>query len=147
MKAITYKKALMIPFTIAALANAPVGLADAFSGALGAGTVNVAPTDVWGLSCPAGTASVRAKVTNPNGSAADEITVQVINPNGSTKSAISLEGVAPPTAILSGGAGNYLVTAHKDSSLVAVSYSITMDCYNASAVAFAGTQSTLFQNQ
>lgn len=148
MKATSLKKTCLAAFAIAASANAPAVLADGpFAGTLGAGNANIAPTDVYGLTCPAGTASVRARVTNPNGSAADEISVQVINPNGRARSVISVEGVAPPTAVLTGGAGNYLVTVHKDSTAFAVAYSIALDCYNANSVAFAGTQSALFQNQ
>lgn len=147
MKTTTRKNACMVALAIAASANAPAGLADAFPGSLGAGNVSIALTDVYGLTCPIGTASVRARVSNPNGSPADEITVEVINPNGRVRSAISLEGVAPPTAVLAGGTGNYLVTVHKSPSALAASYSIGLDCYNASAVAFAGTQSALVQNQ
>jgi hypothetical protein len=141
----------MMALAIAASANAPLGLADTFpDGKLGVGKVNFAPTDVFGLTCPNGTASVRARGTNPDGSGADEISVQVINPNGAVKTAISLEGVSPPTAVLLvGGAGHYLVSVHKDSSAVVVPYSIVLDCYNASVppVPFPGNQSTLIQNQ
>ena len=140
----------MVALAIAALANVPAALADTYSGptvSLGAGNVNIAPTDVYSLICPAGTASVRARVSNPDRSRVDEITVEVINPNGPVRTATSLEGIAPPTAVLAGGAGRYLVTVHKDSSPFAVRYGIVLDCFNARAIAFAGTQSRLAQNQ
>ena len=145
MKTITLKNACMVALAIAASANAPAGLADGpFNGTLGASN---AFTDVWGLTCPIGTASVRARVTNPNGSPVDEITVEVINPNGRVSSAISREGVAAPFAVLGGVSGNYLVTVHKDSTAVVAPYSIVLDCYNAGVVPFAGNQSVLVQNQ
>lgn len=134
---------------IAALVNAPVILADGpFNGSLGKGSASFAPTDVYRLTCPTGTASVRAKVTNPNGNPVDEITVQVIaRSTGRVRSAISLEGVVPPGAVLTGGAGIYFVSIHKDSELFASRYSIVLDCYKANSTAFAGNQSVLFQNQ
>jgi hypothetical protein len=144
MKKTTRKYASMVVLAIAATANAPAGLADSYNGSLGASN---AATDVYGLTCPIGTATVRARVTNPNGSPADEIIVEVINPNGRVGSAISLEGVAPPTAVLAGVAGNYLVTLHKSPSVTASYNNLVLDCYNAGAVAFPGTQSALVQNQ
>jgi len=144
MKTTAHKNVCMLALAIAASANAPSGLADTYNGSLGASN---AATDVYGLTCPSGTASVRARVTNPNGSPADELTVEVINPTGRARSAISLEGVAPPTAVLAGGAGNYLVTLHKSPSVAASYNTLVLDCYNASAVAFTGTQSALVQNQ
>uniref|UniRef100_UPI001178C462 hypothetical protein n=1 Tax=Crenothrix polyspora TaxID=360316 RepID=UPI001178C462 len=83
MKTTLYKNVSMAALAIVTLVNAPVSLADGpFAGSLGAGNANFAPTDVYRLTCPAGTASVRARVTNPNGNPSDEITVQVIAPNG-----------------------------------------------------------------
>ena len=148
MKTTTRKAACMAALAIATSANAPVGLADGpFPETLAAGRVKLAPTDVYSVTCPIGTASVRARVTNPNGSGVDEATVQVINPNGRARSAISHEGVPPPTAILLGGAGHYLVSVHKDSTAVVMSYSIVLDCYSAAPAPIPGIQSTLVQDQ
>jgi hypothetical protein len=148
MKATFFKNVNMAALVIIAIVNAQVSLADGpINGSLTAGNANIAPTDVYRLACPAGTATVRARVTNPNGNPADEITVQVIAPaTGRARSAISLEGIAPPTAILAGGAGNYLVTVHKDSTLIASRYSISLDCYTTIA-AIAGNQTVMLQNQ
>jgi hypothetical protein len=138
----------MLALAITALANAHVSLADGpFAGSLGAGSPSFAPTDVFRIVCPTGTASVRARVTNPNGNPTDEITVQVIAPFGRARSAISLEGVTPPTAVLTGGAGTYLVSVHKDSKRIASSYSIALDCYRTTSAPIAGNQSVLVQNQ
>lgn len=148
MKTTLRQSVTMAALAIATLVNASVSLADGpFVGSLGAGNVSFAPTDVYSVTCPAGTASVRARVTNPNGNPTDEITVQVIAPTGLVRSAISLEGVAPPTAVRTGGAGKYLVSVHKDSTLIASRYSIVLDCYRANSTAFAGNQSVLIQNQ
>ncbi len=148
MKTTLRKNVNMVALAIATLVNAPVIMADGpFAGSLGAGNASIAPTDVYRLTCPTGTASVRARVTNPNGNPTDEITVQVIAPTGLIKSAISLEGVAPPTAVRTGGAGKYLVSVHKDSTLIASRYSIILDCYSATPAAFPGNQSALIQNQ
>jgi hypothetical protein len=129
------------------MAHAPAGYSDSYTGTLAAGTARVVPTDVYSLACPIGTASVRARVTNPNGSTTDEISVHVIAPSGAVRTSISLQGVAPPTAVLTGQAGNYLVAVHKDLTLFPASYSLFLDCFNGSGVAFVGNQSTLVQNQ
>ncbi len=148
MKATLRKSGKMAALAIAVLVNAPVSLADGpFAGSLGAGSASTAPTDVYRLTCPGGTASARARVTNPNGNPVDEITVQVISPTGLVRSAISLEGVAPPTAVRTGAAGRYLVTVHKDSERIAARYSIVLDCHTAAGAAIAGNQSVLIQNQ
>lgn len=147
MKASSMKDVCLLTIAIAALAHAPVGYSDSYNGTLAAGNVNVAPTDTYGLTCPIGTASVRARATNPNGNTADEISVHVIDPSGRVRSLISLEGVAPPTGVLTGQAGNYLVAVHKDSTLLPAAYSLFMDCFNASGIAFVGTQSALVHNQ
>lgn len=142
------KNVMMAALAVAGLMSASAGWADGpYAGALGPGNANFAPTDVYRLTCPAGTASVRARVTNPNGNPVDEITVQIIGPTGAVRSAISVEGVVPPTAILSGAAGRYLVTVHKDSTLLGATFSITLDCYTAAGAAIAGIQSVRIQNQ
>lgn len=144
----TYKNVSMAALAIVAVGSAPVSLADgSFSGSLGAGNASFAPTDVYRLTCPVGTASVRARVTNPNGNPADEIAVQVIASNGRVRSVIALEGEIPRTAILTGGAGSYLVSVHKDSTLIAARYSIVLDCYRVNSAAIAGNQSVRVQNQ
>jgi len=148
MKTTLRKNVNMAALAIATLVNAPVSLADGpFAGSLGAGNASIAPTDVYRLTCPAGTASVRAKVTNPNNNPTDEITVQVIAPTGLVRGAISLEGETPRTAVITGGAGKYLVSVHKDSTLIASRYSIVLDCYRSTSAAIAGNQSALIQNQ
>lgn len=148
MKTTLRKSVSMAALAIATLVNASVSWADGpFAGSLAAGNAIFAPTDVYRVTCPVGTASVRARVTNPNGNPTDEITVQVITPTWLVRSAISLEGVAPPIAVIAGGAGKYLVSVHKDSTLITSRYSIVLDCYNANSTAFAGSQSVLIQNQ
>lgn len=148
MKMTSLKNTCIVTLAIAALVNAPTSVADSYlTSSLGAGNVNLQPTDVYGLTCPIGTATVRARATNPNGSGADEISVQVINPNGRVRTVISLEGIAPPTAILAGASGNYLITVHKTPTTYVVPYSIVLDCYNGNGVAFSGIQSALIQNQ
>ena len=144
----TVKKVYLAAIAITALAGASASLADTYSSrALGASAVNFEPTDVYGLTCPPGTASVRARGWNPNGSPSDELSIQVINrATGQARTVISLEGVTPPTAVLAGGAGNYLVAVHKSPS-TAMRYTIFMDCYTASSAAIAGVQSRAVQNQ
>jgi hypothetical protein len=116
--------------------------ADIFGGFLGAAA---GATDVYGVTCPLGTLSVRANV-NDAVVAGDQISVQVINPTGRAATASAVDGGGPSAfAILTGGAGNYLVTVHKNAAL-AEGYAVSMDCYTA-AGALAGTQSVLVQNQ
>jgi len=147
MKAATSRIVTVMVCASGALINSPLTLADNFAGTLGTGNVNIEPTDVYALTCPIGTASVRARATTTQ---ADQIVVQVINPNGLARTAVSLLTTrATPTAVLAGRAGNYLVTVHKSPTISPVSYNITLDCFNASipAVAFLNNQSLLVQDQ
>ena len=116
--------------------------ADIFGGFLGA---VASATDVYGMTCPIGTVSVKANV-NDAVAAGNQICVQVIDPNGLAATACAVDG-GPPSALatLAGGAGNYLVSVHKNTA-VGEGYAVFMDCYNA-AGAIAGTQSVLVQNQ
>ncbi len=115
--------------------------ADIFGGFLGAlaGT-----TDVYGLTCPIGTVSVKANVNDAN-VVGNQISVQVINPNGSAVTASAVDG-GPPSALatLAGDAGQYLVTVSKNTG-VSEGYSVSMDCYDVVG-AIAGTQAVLLQN-
>lgn len=148
MKATLRNSVNMVAVALAVSLNAPVSIADGpFAGTLGAGNAAFAPTDVYRLTCPGGTASARARVANPDGNPVDEITVEVIAPTGLVRSAISLEGVAPPTAVRTGAAGRYLVTVHKDAELIAARYSIVLDCHTAAGAAIAGNQTVRIQNQ
>jgi len=117
--------------------------ADIFGGFLGAASAGT--TDVYGVTCPIGTISVQASV-NDAIAAGNQISVQVINPNGRAATVSAVDG-GPPSALatLAGGAGNYLVTVHKNTG-VGEGYSVSMDCYDA-AGAIAGIQSVLVQNQ
>lgn len=119
--------------------------ADFFAGALGA-AVGAPATDVYGMTCPIGTASVRAFV-NDGAAAGIQISVQLIDPVGIATSASAPDGGGfSPTVSLTGGAGNYLVTVHKNAA-GAEGYNVTMDCHNAAGVARPGTQAVLVQNQ
>jgi hypothetical protein len=101
--------------------------------------------DVYAMTCPVGTTSVRASV-NDSANAGVQISVHVINPNGLATTATAPNGGgASPLAILAGGAGNYLVTVDKD-AVGGEGYAAFMDCFNA-AVAIAGNQAVLVQNQ
>jgi hypothetical protein len=115
--------------------------ADIFGGFLGAlaGT-----TDVYGLTCPIGTVSVKANVNDAN-VVGNQISVQVINPNGAAVTASAVDG-GPPSGLVTlvGGAGQYLVTVSKNTG-VSEGYSVAMDCYDVVG-AIAGTQSVLLQN-
>ncbi|MGZ4959305.1 MAG: hypothetical protein ACXV7J_08635 [Methylomonas sp.] len=144
MKKATFKMTTLMTCAIAALANTPLSIADTFSGTLAASGTAIEPTDVYALTCPPGTASVRAKAT----SQADQINVQVISPVGQANTVVSLPGNSPqPTAVLAASAGNFLVTVHKSPAPFVVSYNITLDCHNKFGVAFLNNQSLLIQDQ
>jgi hypothetical protein len=148
MKTIIRKNTRMAILAIAASANMSVALADIHSGASVFLTPRDHSTDVYGLTCPIGTVTVRTQVGNKIGGGSQFISVQVINPNGDAVSTNSPEGIPSPTLVLSGGgAGNYLVTVHKTPSGVVEPYDINMDCFDANRIAFSGIQSTLVQNQ
>lgn len=111
-----------------------------FLGAAAAGT-----TDVYGVTCPIGTVSVKASV-NDAVAVGNQISVQVINPNGRAVTASAVDNGPPSVlATLTGGAGHYLVTVHKNTG-VGEGYSVSMDCYDVVG-AIAGTQSVLVQDQ
>jgi hypothetical protein len=111
--------------------------ADIFGGFLGAASAGA--TDVYAMTCPIGTVSVKASVN-------DAVAVGNQIPNGRAVTASAVDG-GPPSALvtLTGGAGQYLVTVHKNTA-VGEGYSVSMDCYDAVG-AIAGTQSVLVQNQ
>jgi hypothetical protein len=117
--------------------------ADIFGGFLGAASAGT--TDVYSVTCPIGTLSVKASV-NDAIAVGNQISVQVINPNGQATTAVAVDN-GPPSApaSLAGGAGNYLVTVHKNTG-VGEGYSVSMDCYVVVG-AIAGTQSVLVQDQ
>lgn len=120
--------------------------ADIFGGFLGVAAPSA--TDVYGMTCPIGTFSVKANVNDAN-VAGNQISVQVINPNGRAATVSAVDG-GPPSAFatLAGGAGNYLVTVHKNTGAgVGEGYAVSMDCYDAAGAAIAGIQSVLVQNQ
>lgn len=137
--------------SVVATASLVVGLSGAFSahadGAFG-GFLGDSPsnTDVWGLTCPIGTASARASV-NDGTATGIQISVQVIDPHGRATTFSAVDGGGPsPVAVLNGGPGNYLVTVGKDAT-GGEGYSIVLDCHDASTAAIAGTQSALLQSQ
>jgi hypothetical protein len=117
--------------------------ADIFGGFLGAASAGT--TDVYSVTCPIGTVSVKAN-TNDANTVGNQISVQVINPNGRAVTASAVDN-GPPSALatLAGGAGTYLVTVHKNTG-VGEGYSVAMDCYDVVG-AIAGTQSVLVQDQ
>lgn len=150
MKLISFKNALLTMLTLAAVSIPLAGYADGpYAGSLGAGNAAYSPTDVWRLICPAGTASVRARAraVNPNGNPVDEIATTIHAANGRARTVISVEGLAAPTAVLTGAAGVYFVSIHKDSELLAARYILTLDCYRSTGAAIAGTQTAFMQNQ
>jgi hypothetical protein len=116
--------------------------ADIFGGFLGAAA---GATDVYGMTCPIGTISVRANV-NDGAAAGVQVSVHMINPNGGAATASAVDGGGPSAlATLAGGAGNYLVAVDKDAA-INEGYVVAMDCHNA-AGAIAGNQAVLVQNQ
>jgi hypothetical protein len=118
--------------------------ADIFGGHLGAAAVGT--MDIYIVTCPIGTASVKANV-NDGTAVGNQINVQLLNPNGRGVSESAVDNGPPsPQAILAGGAGTYTVTVAKNTG-VGEGYTVAMDCYDAAGAAISGTQSVLVQNQ
>jgi hypothetical protein len=109
----------------------------------------VGATDVYGLTCPAGTRSVSAKVNDAN-VAGVQFSVQVLNPVGRAATASAEDsGGFSPAAVLRGraaGAGNYLVTVSKDNNTLGEGYVVTLDCLDATGNALV-IHAVLVQNQ
>ncbi len=101
-------------------------------------------TDVYGLTCPVETQSVRARV-NEADVAGIQFSVQVINPVGRAGSASAVNGGLSSIVILGGRAGNYLVTVHKDAA-GGEGYNVTLDCHDPTGAAL-GVQAVCVQNQ
>lgn len=151
---------LWIALAMALSAIAPASYADGpFTSSLQAGNVNFSPTDVYSITCPTGTATVRASLSNPNGSNVDEISVEILRTaanvtfNFRSRSVIALEGLATRTAVLSvlpaqTATERYLISVSKDSTLLplALPYRLTADCFNSTGVALAGNQTVIVQN-
>jgi hypothetical protein len=101
-------------------------------------------TDVYGLTCPDETRSVRARV-NEADVAGIQFSVQVINPLGRAATASAVDNGLSAVAVLRGRAGNYLVTVHKDAE-GGEGYGVTLDCHDANGVALE-VQAVRVQNQ
>lgn len=142
MKKHNFRSILATASLVLGLSGTGSAHADIFGGFLGAAA---GATDVYGMTCPIGTTSVRANVNDAN-AAGIQVSVQVINPNGLATTSTAVDG-GPPSAlaILAGGAGNYLVTVDKDAA-GGEGYAVAMDCYTA-AGAVAGNQAVLVQSQ
>jgi hypothetical protein len=101
-------------------------------------------TDVYSLTCPDETRSVRAKV-NEADVAGIQFSVQVINPLGRAVTASAVDNGLSDVAVLRGRAGNYLVTVHKDAE-GGEGYNVTLDCHDANGIAL-GIQAVRVQDQ
>ena len=146
MKKHYFRSVIATASLVLGLGNIGLAHADIFGGFLGVAAPSA--TDTYGMTCPIGTASVRANVNDAN-VAGNQISVQVINPNGSVATVSAVDG-GPPSAfaILAGGAGNYILAVLKDTGAgIGEGYTVSMDCYDAAGAAIAGTQSVLVQNQ
>jgi hypothetical protein len=142
MEKYNFRSMITTASLVLGLSGAGPAHADIFGGTLGAAA---AATDVYGMTCPIGTTSVKANV-NDAIAAGNQICVQVINPNGLATTACAVDGGGPSALVtLVAGPGNYLVTLHKNTA-VFEGYAVFMDCY-IGAVAIAGTQAVLVQNQ
>ena len=116
--------------------------ADAIGGHLGA---VAGATDVYSVTCPAGTVSVEASV-NDAITAGTQVSVQLINPNGSAITASAVDGGGPSGfATLDGGAGSYLVTVSKNTEF-GEGYGVSIHC-NDAVGPLAETITVLVQNQ
>jgi hypothetical protein len=90
-------------------------------------------TDVYGLTCPEETRTVRARV-NEADVAGIQFSVQVIDPSGRADSATAENGGQSDIVILTGRGGIYLVTVHKDEA-GGEGYNVTLDCHGLNGVA------------
>ncbi|MGQ0595167.1 MAG: hypothetical protein ACT4QB_21775 [Gammaproteobacteria bacterium] len=145
MKAISLKNLCATTSLLAILGAMSSAQADVFGGFLGAAA---SATDVYGMTCPLGTTSVRANV-NDGGIAANGIfvSVQIVDPQGGALNATAPDFGGPsPTVIGVGpGPGNYLALVNKGQA-GGEGYVVFLDCF-IGAVAVAGNQSALVQNQ
>jgi hypothetical protein len=142
MKKYNFRSMIATASLVLGLSGVGPAHADIFGGFLGAGA---SATDVYGVTCPIGTTSVKANVNDAN-NAGVQVSVHVINPNGLATTSSAPNGGGPSVLVtLAGGAGNYLVTVDKDAA-GGEGYAVFMDCY-IGAVATAGNQSVLVQNQ
>jgi hypothetical protein len=142
MKKQSFRSVIATASLILGLGGVGSAHADIFGGFLGA---VAGSTDVYGLTCPIGTVSVKANV-NDAITVGNQISVQIINPNGQAITASAVDN-GPPTALvtLTGGAGQYLVTVFKNTG-VSEGYSVAMDCYDVVG-AIEGTQAVKVQDQ
>ncbi len=110
------------------------------------GAASASNTDVYVLSCPIGTVNVKASV-NDAILTGNEISVQITDPHGrATSQTAPDDGGFSPEAILGGGAGNYLVSVHKNTE-DGEGYAISSDCYDSAGAPAPGLQLTQVQNQ
>jgi hypothetical protein len=135
------RHAAMIAALLLGLGSAVPAHALTIGGFLGAPE---SATDVYALTCPEGTESVRARANEGN-AAGIQVSVQVINPVGRAGSASAVNGGLSAVVILAGEAGNYLVTVHKDAA-GGQGYNVTLDCHNINGTGL-GIAALRVQNQ
>ncbi len=147
MKKHIFKSLVLTALVVLGLGGIPLAHADEdhpTGGALGASSAS--NTDVYALSCPIGTVTVEAKV-NDGIALGNEISLQVIDPNGrATTQTAPDDGPPSDDLVLEGGAGNYLVTVHKNTTAVE-GYTVSADCFDSAGAPVPGLQLTLVQNQ
>lgn len=97
---------LLVVGGIASEASADLLPGQALANSLGA-------TDVWAVTCAAGSASARASVTDLGGVDGRRINVCVANVDGAPGQCKSTDGGATGEAIAVGGPGLYLVTINQ----------------------------------
>jgi hypothetical protein len=141
MKKHTGKHAARIAAVLLGLGSALPAHAVTIGGFLGAPEGS---TDVYGLTCPDGTQSVRARVNEANAPGI-QVSVTVINPLGRAASASAVNGGLSAVVIFAGEAGNYLVTVHKDAA-GGEGYNVTLDCHNSNGTGL-GIVALRVQNQ
>jgi hypothetical protein len=102
-------------------------------------------TDVWSVQCGAGTTRVNADVQDTGGADGVRITVTVINPQGRANSRTT-DGGLTSDALLSGGAGSYLVVITRSLFGTAETYNTEIHCQNSLGTHFV-TNVVLAQDQ
>ena len=142
MKKHNFRSVIATASLVLGLSGVGPAHADAIGGHLGA--VEGA-TDVYAVTCPAGTVSVEASV-NDAIAAGTQVNVQLINPNGSAITASAADSGGPSGFVtLDGGAGSYLVTVSKNTEF-GEGYSVSIHC-NDAVGPLDETIAVLVQNQ
>lgn len=145
MKAIGIKKLCATTSLLVGLGGMSSAQADVDNETLAA-AANL--TDVFGMSCPLGTANVQAFVNDAGNADGITVNVGIVDPQGGASGRATAPdggGVSATVGLAGAGGGNYLILVHKPQA-GAQAYAVNYECI-AGGVGYGPDSSAISQDQ